>query len=611
MTTFSKKNNRIFLILSLFLLIFSSILIMFSVNLTQLIYNFLKDVVFKRDFDFSKWADTINSLLAFPIFIVVFFDSLFFIKFDNKSKLLLILSYSLLIVIIFNYSAFTSGYHSMDSDMASEILLAKECYLHKTFLPRSWNYSTEIRMLNTQIFTAPLFIFTRNLNSIKAISSFIISLLLPLSLWFLLNELKIKTNWIKALSLLLIFAPWSDSMWKFVQYGSYYVPHIAIAFSYIALFISITYNKNDISQKKYIILLILFLSLSFISGLSGIRYILYFELPLMITILGLKVSKLFKTNTSFNFKNFFIYDKECHLSIVSFLLGAFGYVCNNLVLARFYSFSDFNTTAFTHIGDVKIEDVHNAIMETLGYKNNVSVFTPSGVNNVLLYVGLSFFLIALFKFLKKNENTSHKTFVIFVIVLFVFNSFIFINTEYIARYFILILAFIFPCISLFLDSGFISAIHKYFVGLCFSIVVISNSFIVFESSLCSKEISDKESVAKFLNESNYNCGYATFWNANVFNFLTNDKLQVANLYRYKDGDTKKITDHFKCDKWLTPDSYYTENFGNNENIILIVTTQEYEESIDANVFKNGNLVFTDDYYKVFEYPSNSSFINAF
>lgn len=611
MTTFSKKNNGIFLILSLVLLLISSLLIMFSANLTQLIYVFLKDVVFKRDFDFAKWADTINSLLAFPVFIVIFVNALFFVKFDNKSKLLLILSYSILLSIIFIYAAFTSGYHSMDSDMASELLLAKECYLHKTFLPRSWNYSTEIRMLNTQIFTAPLFIFTKNLNSIKAVSAFIITLLLPLSLWFLLNELKIKTSWIKALSLLLIFAPWSDFMWQYVQYGSYYIPHIALAFCYIALFISITYNKQDISEKKYKIMLVLFLALSFISGLSGIRYILYFELPLIITILGLKVSNLFKTNTTFDFKNFFINDKECHFSIVSLILGGFGYVCNNLILARIYSFSDFNTTAFTHIGDVKFEDVHNAIMEILGYRNNVSVFTPSGVNNVLLYVGIVFFLISLFKFLKKTENTTHKTFVLFTIVLFVFNSFIFINTEYIARYFILILAFVFPCISLFLDSECVSVIHKYFVGLCFSVVVISNSFIVFEGSLCSKGNYDKEAVAKFLNENKYDSGYATFWNANVFNFLTNDKLQVANLYRYKDGDTKKITDHFKCDKWLTPNSYYKDNFGHNDKVILIVTSLEYEESINANVFKNGKLVFTDDYYKVFEYPSNEAFKNAF
>lgn len=611
MNTFSKKTSRLFLVFSTLLLLISTLLIIFSSNLTQAIYIFLKDIVFKRDFDFTKWSDTINSLLAFPIFFVIFFDALFFVKFDNKQKMFLILSYFLLISIVFLYTSFTSGYHIMDSDMASELLLAKECYLHKTFLPRSWNYSTEIRILNTQIFTAPLFIFTKNMNSIKAISAFMISLLLPLSLWFLLNELKIKTKWIKLLCLIMIFSPWSNFMWKYVQYGSYYVPHISLAFCYIALFISITYNKHEISIIKYKVLLTLFLLLSFISGLSGIRYILYFQLPLTITIVSIKVNDLYKFSKSYNFKDFFINDRECYFSIISLLLGGFGYICNNLILARIYSFSDFNTTAFTHIGDVKFSDVHNAIMEILGYKNNVSVFTPSGVNNVLLYIGIVFFLICMFKFIKNVESKIHKTFTIFVIILFVFNSFIFINTEYIERYFILILAFIFPCIALLLDSEKSSVIHKYFIGICFSITIISNTFIVLEDSLCSQENYDKKEITEFLNESNYDCGYATFWNANVFNFLTNDKLQIANLYRYGDGDNKKITDIFKCDKWLTPNSYYTDSFGHDDKVILIVTSNEYNDSKDANVFKNGKQIFVNDYYRIFEYSTNEAFKNAF
>ena len=84
MNTFSKKTSRLFLVISTLLLLISALLIMFSNNLTQAIYVFLKDIVFKRDFDFTKWSDTINSLLAFPIFFVIFFDALFFVKFDNK-----------------------------------------------------------------------------------------------------------------------------------------------------------------------------------------------------------------------------------------------------------------------------------------------------------------------------------------------------------------------------------------------------------------------------------------------------------------------------------------------------------------------------------------------
>lgn len=611
MKTFSKKTDLTLLFISLVAICISSLLVLLSGSLSNWIYLFLQNVVFKREFNFDKWADTINSLIAFPIFITIFVDSLIFLKLSNKSKFILLSFFTLLISIFIVFCSYTTDLKYMNSDMASELLLAKECYLNKSFLPRSWHYSTEIRMLNTQIFTAPIFIFTSNLKIIKTISAIIICFLLPLSLWFLLSQLKIKTSWLKYLSLLLIFTPASSYMWEFVQYGSYYVPHIAIAFTYTALFIAITFNKNELSNKQYKVFLILFLILSFISGLSGIRYILYFELPLAITIISIKVSILFNNKENFNFRNFFITDKKAHLSLVSLFLGGFGYILNTLVLSKIYSFSDFNTTKFTHIGDISFSTVHNGIFEILGYKNNVSVFTPSGINNILIYIFFGFFFINIIKYLRHSEESSKKTFIIFSLILFVFNAFTFINTEYYNRYFLLILPFMVPTVVILTEEVILSIPSRFITILCLSVVLLSSSFILFEDNICIKSNEDKVQISQFLSESEYEFGYATFWNANVFTYTTNDKIKLANLYRYKENEIEKITDSFKCDKWLTPESYYQNDFGNNNKIILIVTNAEYYATPDANIFKNGKQVYSDSYYKIFEYTDNKTFKESF
>ena len=169
----------------------------------------------------AKVRQTIAPLIGFPIFTVVFFDALFFVKFSKKTKIILIVQFFIAAVVLTAVCAFARCIQNMDSDMASELMLAKECFTHKTFWPRSWHYSTELRLLNTQLVTSFLFAFTSSWLTVKAVSAIILCFALPLSLWFLLETLGVKTLWIKLLCALFIFMPWSLNMWYIVQFGNY------------------------------------------------------------------------------------------------------------------------------------------------------------------------------------------------------------------------------------------------------------------------------------------------------------------------------------------------------------------------------------------------------
>ena len=89
MNTFSKKTDKILLVLSIVGLAIGTGLVLFSGNLLYGIQEILENYVFHREFKIEKWADTILSLIAFPIFFVVLFDSIFFVKFSNKTKIIL------------------------------------------------------------------------------------------------------------------------------------------------------------------------------------------------------------------------------------------------------------------------------------------------------------------------------------------------------------------------------------------------------------------------------------------------------------------------------------------------------------------------------------------
>lgn len=604
---FSKKINIILYSILLLAILLGSFLIVESSNLLYFIQNILENKIFHRSFSLIKWADTIKALIAFPIFAVIVIDILLFPKYSDFFKLLHVLSFLVTSIILIVIASTLNSEAFMDSDMASELLLAKECYLQKTFFPRTWYYSTEIRILNTQIISAPLFIFTKNLKIIKIITVFFCSILLPLSLFYLLSSLNITKKWLLWLGCLLTSVPFSLTMWNYVNFGNYYIPHFCLAFIYSGLFLNLFYGENQLKKQKK--LLSIFLILSFISGVSGIRYILYFIIPLFFT----QIFYFLNTNkelSKFTFKSIIVENKNNFYTFLSVIISILGYLFNNLILSRLFTFSSYNTTEFTHIGDVTFTDIHSFLLKFFGYKDFVSVFTPSGIINVLLYVFYACLFILFIKELKKKEWNLQKYFLTYVFIISIFNGFIIINTEYQERYLALFLIFIIPSVIIIYNSSQ-HKILKYLLLSSFSISLLTSSFITIGSVISSEQNSDKKEVTEFLINNNYEFGYGTFWNANVFTYLSNDKLKIGNLYKHNENGVAIINDTYKYDKWLTPSSYYSNKFDNGKKVFLIVQPKQIEATPNANIFKNGKLVFKNEFYEVFEYKDNETFKNSF
>lgn len=610
MKTFTKKTDITLLILSLFFLFFGSVIILFSNSFILILKDFLENVVFHEAFELEKWYDTLLSIFAFPIFCVLLVDAVLFPKFSNKTKIIIISFVFALIAIFTVYFSAAKSMSLMDSDMASEILLAKECWLEKSLFPIGWHYSTEIRLINTQLISAPIFIFTNNWIIVKTLTVIIVCALYSLSLLFLLNQLEIKQTWIKLLCCLLVFSPWSFLVWKYVLYGSYYIPHIAISFIYIGLFISLIRNQN--TPKKQKIYSYLFWFFAFYSGLSSIRYIIYFVFPVAAVMNYYAITNLSKNHLEFNFKKYFIEDKNIFYSTFGLVLSGFGYLFNTFILAHFYSFSNFNTTAFRTIGDVKLVDFYAGLMDLLGYKNEVSVLTPCGLSDLLLYVALVFFFICLFISINKKSKLDYykKLFLIISVVMFAFDSFVYIKTEYIIRYFLLLIPYIIPCFAIFISNDEISILKKYILGVSLSVCLLTNSFYTFETVINTSYTKDKTKVTQFLKDNNLNFGYATFWNANVFTYLSNGQIELANLYRKDINDNNYLQDEYDYDNWLTPKRYYKKD-DSTKNVFLLIDSHEYELNYERNVIKNGKLIYEDDYYKVYLYDTLGQFKESF
>ena len=318
-----------------------------------------------------------------------------------------------------------------------------------------------------------------------------------------------------------------------------------------------------------------------------------------------------KKNDITNIKVFWIQDKRIYYSVIALFFGGFGYICNNLVLQKLYSFSEWNTIAFCQLGDVSLLDIFRATLQVFGFQENISVMTPLGVVNILVYVMLLVIVVSLSKLVKIDINPLQKIFLQFFISSFLFNVFIYLNTEFIFRYLVNILVLMIPCIAIIMSSVMISQNMRYAVGVLCSIVLFTCSFATMQNIFISNENEDKMAVRDFLLSQEYEFGYGTFWNANVFNYLTNGKVDMGNIDKeYDEAGVPIITKEYGYDNWLTPKRYYSNDYG-NKPIFLILSQAEYENAKDNATLSVGKEVYSDQYYKVFEYPSHQAFKESF
>lgn len=606
MNYFTKKQSYIFMSLSFLCLLIGTVLICFSHDFINFSYYLLSEKVFHRSFDLTKWLPTIESFFIIPSFLAIVSTSLFFYKFDNKNKIIILSVFFFSVLFITFYCIATRTVNHVDSDLASEILLAKECVLEKTFWPRTWNYSTEIRLFNTQLVTAPAFLFTKSWNTAKLWTSIFSLIFLFFAVYYVLQQINIKEFWIKYFICILSILPFSAISWYVGAWGTYYIPHTIFNLIYVGTFIKLT-TSDDIKHKKYF--QILFYVWAFLSGLSSIRYIMIFTFPLALVMIVDKCLQKDENCKINNFSSFWLKTNTIKLSILGLILSGIGYVFNNILLQPLFQFSQWNTISFCTLGDISLRDILHSLLFFFGYQDNIAVLTPSGILNILAYILIVCFVLFIVKLLKIKLPESQRLLLLFFVSSFLFNTFVYLHTELIERYYYPILIMIFPCFAVILSNHNISDLKRYGFGIVLSILIFTSSFATVQHYFTTDENDSLYKVSDFL-QKNYKFGYSSFWNANIISYLTNGNVEVGNLYRTKENGKEFFTDEYKYDKWLTPERYYKSDY-DNEHIFLLVSQEQLTNNETKTIIQKGKKVYSDEYYIVYDYPSHKAFKESF
>ena len=162
----------------------------------------------------------------------------------------------------------------LDADMASEQLLANLLAQEGSVMSTNWYYSTELRVLNTQLVMAPLFRLFTSWHTVRVVGS-VVLILLYLAAWFWFGRsAKLKYSGLLGAGLLVL--PYGALYRQYVLEGLYYIPHIAISFVVLGCAVRILRGGRRLAPAAGMVLF------SFAAALGGPRQLFILNIPLTV-----------------------------------------------------------------------------------------------------------------------------------------------------------------------------------------------------------------------------------------------------------------------------------------------------------------------------------------
>ena len=528
---------------------------------------------------------------------------------------------SILLSVVTTY--YVTG-HYIDSDASSELVLAKHLAETGQILSQDWYYSTELRVLNTQLVYAPLFLIFEDWHMVRFVGALILQGIMILSYYFLLHEAGVSRRFFY-LSASLLLLPVSVAYGRIVLYHCFYIPHIALSFFLVGLTLGFAQKISWRSWKPWLRLFLLLL-FSFIGGLGGIRQLMITHAPLVLCIFT--ICFLEDLHSPDQQSSTFLSPNRRFLiatSLFSTLFSFIGGKVNSDILSKYYSFQNQSNKTLNLLEAEQIDDILYGFLHQFGYREHISMLSAIGILSLagLFVAGYCIYVsIHNLKHADKSNNICTSVLRIFfffyaIIMIVVFVLITDPKDPYLhPLYLTFCISWASPMLILHLEDvpkqmHFLNV--KKLFPLFAAIILVVNGFAnvayfggckTFEQpyeGLSFKEpdkVNSMLSVASYLQENQYSIGHATFWNANVLTEMT-------------DGDVHMIHVSFDADSgniwyrnWLT--SQYLREEDNSKPFVLMQQSQkEAFESSDS--FRFCSIAYEDENYCVYDITNLSEF----
>ena len=473
-------------------------------------------------------------------------------------------------------------YTRLNSDDASELILGKLLASENTLISKNWYYSTELRVLNTNIFYALLFKLTDNFFVVRMVSYLLMWIALLLVYFGLCKALNIERN--KIVSACLLFIPFSDYYYSFVLSTAYYIPHIAISFLTI-MFLELYLNK------KNGVYLISGGALSLIAGLGGPRQILVTYLPLFLASL---FTCLFNKDKDYSFFKY---------ALIILMCSGIGYVINSKILHSYFTFANYDDIRFKTFDIDRLVVLFNGFVSNYGYRLG-KVMSTITITNAIAGICILLSIYAIYYPLKHKDKVSDSYYHFSLFVLFAYLIFIllyaFTDMFYLDRYYLPIIILYVPLIALFFNEVEINIfnIKKTYIFTLFVLMIFAQGVAYMYSYNNFDGNAERREIIKLLEDNDYKNGYASFWNGNVYTELSNGAIEI---WVFQDTTLKSTQGFDELYKWLQVKDHMFNN--PSGKVFVLLSSDEYKNTPLKKYLSKDNVVYNSDNYIVFGYDS--------
>ena len=456
-----------------------------------------------------------------------------------------------------------NGRTILDADEAAEMVLASHLNRTGRFISPDWYYSTELRVLNTQIVNKlALSIFPNSWHAARTLAIAILVLILLASYLYLVRAARL--GWIGVLSALALVVPFSTTYSYIVLYGSFYVPHISITFILLALTLQAMRSRcalfirlNDAcpgsekemlsagasrsGRKLYISVVSAACALSLIAGLGGVRQFLVFHAPLFLTSLVLLFLEKHQEDSLHD-----ILSCKCAklflISIAETIFCVLGVGINSVILHRFFVFSEYTKTSLNSLKVSEFLDYLGSLIHIWGYEGCAELRDITGAAAVCglilcaIFVLIAGFLIRRYRRLDLFE----KIFLLFFLFGLLTNVifYLFANLP-VPRYLMPAAVMILPLIPIAFrqEEGFGTPWRRLILAFfCLCLFVQStNYFWYYAFKDKGRAPTSIEQAAAWLEDNDLTEGFATFWNSDILTELSDGKIEMWTLHKEQTG----------------------------------------------------------------------------
>lgn len=528
----------------------------------------------------------------------------------NKERVIAIGWLAICFIGLITYIGLAKNY--LDSDIASELIVAKLCAEENVIMTKSWYYATEIRLLNMNLPMTLFFHFISDYTFVRILSSMVMHALVLHSFFYCCGKAGLKRSGYLFASLLIL--PFSSVLFEYELTGLFYCVYIIVVFYSIGWVIAL--NDSNTDKKKKTLIWILYLVVAALIGATTIRELLVLYYPLVIGCFIMWLMDYLETYgerviTWTEIKSDIIsgYRNNKYLCIlltsgIGAVVASLGYVVNVVVLRNIYFFSSFDRTIFTNVDDfARFSEVILGHARVLGYEPGCQFISVQGICNIGVLIFTVLLIWITYKMVKDNSAYSlpKRIIILYFACAVLFNDFIFIFSDKCGdRYMIPYIYTFVLILCIFVERKDIHvSVRKLFFVIVMGLFII-NSAGKYVMAIVNEQDTSRQEAVEFIMDNDYHFGYATFWNGNVLTELTNGKVEVLNI-------NIMSWENLGTEKWMMRKEIL--DYKTQDKLFVLLDQQQYEDNKHLTMFSDKYKVYDNKGYIIFEFKNSDELLS--